>query len=44
MTDETRHSNPLLQSLKSLFGRKSCETVRETIEDLIEEALSLIHI
>ena len=38
MTDETRHSNPLLQSLKSLFGRKSCETVRETIEDLIEES------
>lgn len=38
MTDAKMHSNPLLQSLKSLFSRRSCETVRETIEDLIEES------
>ena len=38
MADENQHSNPLMQSLKNLFRRKSCETVRETIEDLIEES------
>ena len=37
MTDD-KHINPLMQSLKNLFRRRSCETVRETIEDLIEES------
>lgn len=38
MTEENRHSNPFFQSLKNMFGCKPCETVRETIEDLIEES------
>ncbi len=37
MTDD-KHSNPLMQSLINLFRRRPCETVRETIEDLIEES------
>lgn len=36
MTDDNHHSKPSF--FKSIFMRKSCETVRETIEDLIEEA------
>lgn len=36
MTEENHH--PKNNFFKSIFTRKSCETVRETIEDLIEEA------
>lgn len=36
MTDDTHHQKTGF--FKSIFTRKSCETVRETIEDLIEEA------
>lgn len=36
MTDENSH--PKNNFFKNIFGRKQCETVRETIEDLIEEA------
>ena len=36
MTDDNHHQKPSF--FKSIFTRKSCETVRETIEDLIEEA------
>lgn len=36
MTEETHH--PRSNFFKNIFTRKSCETVRETIEDLIEEA------
>lgn len=36
MSEENNH--PKTNFFKNIFGRKSCETVRETIEDLIEEA------
>lgn len=36
MSDENHHSKN--HFFKNIFARKSCETVRETIEDLIEEA------
>lgn len=38
MTDESHSSNSFFHHLKSLFLPKSNETVRETIEDLIEES------
>ena len=38
MTEDISRPNSLFGSLKQLFRRKSGETVRETIEDLIEES------
>ena len=38
MTEDISRHNSLFGSLKQLFRRKSGETVRETIEDLIEES------
>lgn len=39
MTEEN-HKESIWRRFKSLFGGKQQETVRETIEDLIEEANS----
>lgn len=40
MTEENHHQNNFICGLKSIFIRRQNETVRETIEDLIEEANS----
>lgn len=40
MTEENHHQNNFICGLKNIFIRKQNETVRETIEDLIEEANS----
>lgn len=40
MTEENHHPHSIGSYLKNIFSRKQNETVRETIEDLIEEANS----
>lgn len=40
MTEENHHPHSLTCYIKNIFSRKQNETVRETIEDLIEEANS----
>ncbi len=38
MSDESNSSNGICSFVKNIFNRRQVETVRETIEDLIEEA------
>ncbi len=38
MSDDTNENNAFCDFIKNIFHRKQAETVRETIEDLIEEA------
>ena len=43
MTEETKSNKGLLSRLKNLFHKRAqTETVRETIEELIEEAIYLV--